>query len=236
MKDKVEEGLHRLESLGIITPVKHSKWAAPVVPVLKHNGSIRLCGNYRVTINQASKVDTYPLPRVEDLFAAMSGGKVFSKLDMSQAYLQLPLDDTSKELVTINTYKGLFKYNRLLFGVSSAPAVFQRCMESLIQGCKGVAICLDDILITGKTVEDHLVNLDKVLSIMATAGLKLNKTKCEFLLSKVEYLGHLIDGSGLHPTKEKVNAIQEAPQPHNVTELRLFLGIINYSYQICQQN
>ena len=228
LKDKVEEELHRLEHLGIITPIKHSQWAAPVVPVLKHNGSIRLCGDYRVTINQASKVDTYSLPRVEDLFAAMSGGKVFSKLDMSQAYLQLPLDDKSKELVTINTHKGLFKYNRLPFGVSSAPVVFQRCMESLFQGCKGVAIYLDDILVTGPTVEEHLANLDKVLGIMATAGLKLNKTKCEFLLPKVEYLGHLIDGNGLHPTKEKVNAIQEAPQPHNVTELRSFLGIINY--------
>lgn len=127
----MEEELNRLESLGIITPVKSSQWAAPVVPVLKNNGTIRLCGDYRVTINQASKVDTYPLPRVEDLFTAMSGGKMFSKLDMSQAYLQLPLDDSSKELVTINTHKGLFRYNRLPFGVSSAPAVFQRCMESL---------------------------------------------------------------------------------------------------------
>ena len=158
----------------------------------------------------------------------MSGGKVFTKLDMSQAYLQLPLDDNSKELVTINTHKGLFQYNRLPFGVSAAPAVFQRCMESLLQGCAGVSIYLDDILVTGSTMEDHLVKLDKVLSIIATAGLKLNKAKCEFLLPRVEYLGHMIDGNGLHPIKEKVRAIQEAPQPRNVSELRSFLGIINY--------
>ena len=228
LKERVEEELNRLESLGIITPVKHSKWAAPVVPVLKQNGTIRLCGDYRVAINQASKVDTYPLPRMEELFAAMSNGNVFTKLDMSQAYSQLPLDDKSKELVTINTHRDLFQYNRLPFGVSSTPAVFQRCMESLFQGFKGVAIYLDDILVTGSTVENHLANLDKVLSIMATAGLKLNKAKCEFLLPKVEYLGHMIDGNGIHPTKRKVKAIQEAPQPHNVTELRSFLGIINY--------
>ena len=215
IKDKVEEELNKLESLGIITPVKNSQWAAPVVPVLKHNGTIRLCGDYRVTINQASKVDTYPLPRVEDLFTAMSGGKMFTKLDMSQVYLQLPLDDSSKELVTINTHKGLFRYNRLPFGVSSAPAVFQRCMENLFQGCAGVAIYLDDILVTGSTIENHLDNLDKVLNIMTKAGLKLNKDKCKFLLPKVEYLGHMIDEKGLHPTKEKVKAIQEAPQPHN---------------------
>ena len=101
-------------------------------------------------------------------------------------------------------------------------------MESLFQGCAGVAIYLDDILVTGSTVENHLANLDKILSIMATAGLKLNKDKCEYLLPKVEYLGHLIDRNGLHPTKEKVRAIQEAPQPHNVAELRSFLGIISY--------
>ena len=101
-------------------------------------------------------------------------------------------------------------------------------MESLFQGCKGVAIYLDDILVTGSIVENHLANLDKVLSIMATAGLKLNKAKCEFLLPKVEYLGHMIDGNGIHPTKGKVKAIQEAPQPRNVTELRSFLRIINY--------
>jgi len=83
-----------------------------------------LCGDYRVTINKAVKVDAYPLPKVEDLFAALSGGKYFSKLDMSQAYLQLPLDERSRELVTINTHKGLFQYTRLPFGVSAAPGVY----------------------------------------------------------------------------------------------------------------
>ena len=136
LKDRVEEELNRLESLGIITPVKHSKWAAPVVPVLKQNGTIRLCGDYRVTINQASKVDTYPLPRVEELFAAMSNGKVLLNLTCHKPTCNyVPLDDKSKELVTISTHRGLFQYNRLPFGISSAPAVFQRCMESLFQGC-----------------------------------------------------------------------------------------------------
>ena len=228
LKEKVETGLERLQSLGIIIPVKHSNWAAPVVPVLKQNGTIRLCGDYRITVNQASKVDTYPLPRVEELFAALAGGKVFSKLDMSQAYLQLQLDDKSAELVTINTHKGLFKYNRLPFGVASAPGVFQRCMESLFQGCQGVSVYLDNILVTGPTAESHLANLDNVLGILATSGLKLNKSKCAFMLPKVEYLGHVINGLELHPTKDKVKAIQEARQPRNVTELRSFLGIINY--------
>ena len=228
LREKVEAELERLESLGIIVPVQHSEWAAPVVPVLKQDGSMRLCGDYRVTINKAAKLDAYPLPRVEDLFAALSGGKYFTKLDMSQAYLQVPLDENSRELVTFNTHKGLFQYTRLPFGVSAAPAVFQRCMENLFQGCKGVSIYLNDLLVTGATVKEHLKNLDKVLGTMATAGLTLNQAKCKFLLPRVEYLGHVIDQQGLHPTKEKVKAIREAPEPQNVSELRSFLGIINY--------
>jgi len=128
---KRKKGRSRLEGLRIIIPVQHSEWAAPVVPVLKHDGTMRLCGDYRVTINKPAKVDAYPLPRVEDLFAALSGGKYFSKLDMSQAYLQVPIEENSRELVTINTHRGLFQYTKLPFGVSAAPAVFQRCMENL---------------------------------------------------------------------------------------------------------
>jgi len=148
----VEKELERLEGLGIVTPVTHSNWAAPIVPAVKHDGSIRLCGDYRVTVNQAAKAGTYPLPKVEDLFATMSGGKIFTKLDTSQAYLQLQLDEKSKELVTINTHKGLFQYNRLPFGFAFPPAVFQQCMESLFQGCKGVSFYLDDLLVMGSTM------------------------------------------------------------------------------------
>ena len=99
----------------IITPVKHSEWAAPIVPVVKCYGTIHLCGNYKVTINPVLIPDTYPLPQVDDLFAALSGGKVFSKLDLSHAYLQVHLDDISKKLITVNTPPGLFQYERLAF-------------------------------------------------------------------------------------------------------------------------
>ena len=177
---------------------------------------------------RSSYTMTYMQAKPKFFKAALYHFQVEVELEMSQAYLQLQLDDKSAELVTINTHKGLFKYNRLPFGVASAPAIFQRCMESLFQGCKGVSVYLDDILVTGPTIDSHLANLDKVLSILATAGLKLNKAKCAFMLPRVEYLGHIIDEQGLHPTKEKVKAIQEAPQPHNVAELRSFFGIINY--------
>ena len=228
LKEKVEVELENLESMGIISPVESSRWAAPIVPVLKQNGAVRICGDYKVTVNQACHTDSYPLPRVEELLASLSGGNLFSKLDMSQAYLQLPLDEESKEYVTVNTHKGLYRYNRLPFGISSAPSIFQRTMETLLQGIKGVLVYIDDILVTGPTLEEHLSTLDKVLEKLGTAGLRLNKPKCFFLQPSIEYLGHIIDKDGLHPTEEKVRAIKEAPKPRNVSELRSFFGIINY--------
>ena len=228
LKPKVEEELNQLQEKGIISPVQFSSWAAPVVPVLKRNGKIRLCGDYKLTINQVSPTETYPLPRAEELFANLSAGKIFSKLDLSNAYLQFPLDEQSKQYVTINTHKGLFQYNRLPYGVASAPAIFQRHMEMLLQGANGVSVYLDDILVAGTTMEDHLHNLKEVLKRLDDAGLRLNKEKCFFLRPSIEYLGHVIDKDGLRPTGSKVRAIKEAPHPKNVTQLRSFLGLINY--------
>ena len=125
LREKVETELGTLESTGIISLVQFCDWAAPIVPVMKSNGTIRICGDFKVMINSVSQVDTYPLPRVEELFSALSGGKYFSKLDMSQAYLQLELENDSKQYVTVSTHKGLFQYNRLPFGVSCAPSIFK---------------------------------------------------------------------------------------------------------------
>ena len=141
---------------------------------MKQDATVRLCGDYEVSTNHALQVDSYPIPRVQHLFASMSGGKYFSKLDLSQAYLQT-LNNSSKELVTINTHKGLFRYNRLPFGISSAPAIFQTCMENLLQGMNGVCVYFDDILVTGSSSEYHLQNLDKVLTKIDEAGLRLNR-------------------------------------------------------------
>ena len=149
LREKVEAELEMLVACNVISPVQFSKWAAPIIPVVKQNGSIWICGNFKVTINQVSQVDAYPLPKIEGLFTKLSEGKYFSKLDLSQTYLQLPLDDSSKEFVTINTQKGLFCYNRLPFGVASAPAIFQCYKDSLLQGCKEVMTYLDDILVVG---------------------------------------------------------------------------------------
>ena len=116
-------------------------------------------------------------------------------------------------MTTINTHKGLYRYNRLPFGVSAAPAIFQRTIETLLQGVPNVSVYLDDILVTGKTDTKHLEHLSEVLTRLESAGLRLKQQNCEFLLNEIEYLGHCITPQGLKPTTSKVKAILDAPSP-----------------------
>ncbi|XP_027869143.1 uncharacterized protein K02A2.6-like [Xiphophorus couchianus] len=227
MKEKVEKELERLEKCDIITPVRHSEWAAPIVPVLKRDASIRLCGDYKVSVNQALEADAYPLPRLEELLATLRGRKYFSKIDLAAAYQQVLLNEDSKKYTTINTHKGLFVYNRLPFGISTAPSIFQRIMENIMEGLP-VVVYLDDLLITGCSKAEHLSNLEKVLQRLQENGLRVKRSKCEFNKPQIEYLGHILDEHGVHPSEEKVRAIQDAPAPTNVKELQVFLGLVNY--------
>ena len=225
MRGKVEQELNRLQRQGVLTPVAFSDWAAPIVPVLKKDGSVRICGDYRLTVNQAAKLETYPLPKIDDLLTSLAGRKTFTKLDLAHAYQQVELEKDSRKFVTINTHKGLFEYTRLPFGVASAPALFQRTMENLLQGLKHVCVYLDDILVTGSSEREHLENLAEVLKRLESAGMRL---KCEFMLPSVEYLGHKISDKGLQPTEGKIKAVVEAPAPQNVSQLKAFLGMLNY--------
>ena len=228
MKELVEKDLDRLVTEGILEPVQFADWAAPIVPVLKGDGmSIRICGDFKMTINQAAKLDKYPLPKIEDLFAQLAGGKTFTKLDLSQAYQQVKLDESSKPYTVINTHRGLFRYNRLPYGVASAPGCFQRVMESLLKGVPGVVVYIDDVLVTGKT-EEHLAALEETLSRLEKAGLRLQQEKCSFMAASVTYLGHQIDEHGLHPVADKVQAVTKAPRPQNKSELKSFLGLLSY--------
>ena len=183
---------------------------------MKKDGSVKLCGDYKITVNSVAQNEVYPLPRIEELFAVMSGGKIFSKLDLSHAYLQLQLDQSSQEYVTINTHWGLYRYTRLPFGVASAPAIFQCTMETLLRGLTMVVVYIDDILIAGRPQEEHHTNLAWVLQWREDAGIRLKREKCSFCLSEVEYLGHLISVEGLRPLMTKVKALQNQPKFQNL--------------------
>ena len=139
----------------------------------------------------------------------------------------------------INTQLGLFKYNRLPFGVSAAPSIFQRIMNSLLQDIPETVVYLDDILITGRSMREHLQNLDKTLERLSKAGLRLRLEKCAFMQKEVNYLGHRIDATRLYSDGNKVQAIKAAPEPRNVTELRSYLGsstIMDGFYRTWQQS
>ncbi|XP_053728751.1 uncharacterized protein K02A2.6-like [Synchiropus splendidus] len=159
------------------------------------------------------------------------GGEKFSKIDLAQAYLQMEVEESSREFLTINTHKGLFQYNRLVFGVASAPAIWQRAMDQVLHDIPGTQCYLDDIIVTGKNDDDHLQNLSRVLTKLCEYGLRAKKSKCEFFKNEISYCGHVIDKNGLHKSKEKTEAILQAPKPENVSQLRSYLGLVNYYHK-----
>ena len=229
MRPKIEKELEKLQQIGVLSPVTWSEWATPIVAVQKPDGGVRLCGDYKVTVNPEIQVERYPLPRIEDIFATMNGGSVFSKIDLKLAYLQMEVEDECRKLLTINTHKGLYQFNRLPFGVASAPAIWQRTMEQVLQGIPHTQCMLDGILVAGG--QDHLEIVEMVLQRLNKYGLKANLKKCEFLKDSLEFCGHKIDKDGLHKMKTKTEAVMSAPQPENVSQLRAFLRLVNYYHK-----
>ncbi|KAL7839170.1 hypothetical protein SRHO_G00258280 [Serrasalmus rhombeus] len=180
LRPRVEAELKRLTELGVISPVAHSDWATPVVPVNKKDGTVRLCGDFKVTLNPALCIDKYPIPRIEDLL--------------------LPS-------LEVNTSKAMYQ---------------------VLLGLPHTHCYLDDILVSGPDKQTHLKTLDAVLSRLEEYGLHLKQEKCLFFQESVEYLGHIIDAAGLHKSPEKVRAIIDTPAPGDVSQLRSFLGMLNY--------
>ena len=170
----------RLEKDSILSKVEYSEWATPIVPVVKRNGSVRVCGDFKVSVKSVLRAEQYPLPRIEDIFANLAGGKHFSKLDLRQAYDQMEVTEESKKYLTINTHKGLYQYNRLVFGVTSCPAIWQRAIDQVLQGVTDTQCILDDMIITGKTDEEHLEILEKLLKRYKTQVSKQTKRSASF--------------------------------------------------------
>ncbi|XP_048003061.1 uncharacterized protein K02A2.6-like [Leguminivora glycinivorella] len=227
LREPVDRALDQLVSDGIITPVECSDWATPIVPVVKSDGSIRICADYKLTLNKWLEIDRYPLPRIDDLLVKLNGGDKFSKIDLSQAYAQFPLDDT-KKFTTINTHKGLFQYNRLVYGLASSPGIFQRKLEQMFADLPTVGVYLDDVIITAKNDDDHLKILCQVFDRLLKYGLKIKKEKCTFFADSVTYLGFVISREGVSACSSKVEVINKMSSPQNVSELRSFLGMIMY--------
>lgn len=178
LKAAVSQELDRLVDNGVLERVDSSLWATPIVVVPKKTGGLRICGDYKLTVNPSLDIDTHPLPKSDELFASLAGGKVFTKIDLANAYQQMLLEEESRVSVTINTHKGLFRYTRLPFGIASAPAIFQRAMDTILAGIPHTACYIDDIIISGKSEAEHMENLKEVLTRLQAYGLKAKRAKC----------------------------------------------------------
>ena len=218
---------------GVWKMTQFNDYGTPVVPVRKNklpgqeSAGIRVCGGYSVTVNPQLETHRQPLPLPEELMHKLGGGYGFTKIDLADAYNQIPLSKESQKKLALSTHKGVFLQMRLPFGISSAPGYFQEIMFQLTNDLKGVAVYLDDILVSGATAEDHLQNLRALLQRLQDKGLRCRLEKCIFAQPSVEYLGHQLSQSSISKST-KVDAVLEMPPPKDVPSLRSFLGSVQF--------
>ena len=228
MRDKLKELIEDMRRRGVIRPTR-SPWASPVVLVSKRDGGIRFCVDYR-RLNSVTKLDVYPLPRIDDHLDALAGSKYFSTLDLSAGFWQVPMAKDSIEKTAFVTHNGSYEFVVMPFGLTNAPATFQRLMETVLMDLMP-SKCLDyidDILVIGKTFEDHLDNLTAVLERLRAARLKLKPAKCHLIQKQVKYLGYVVSAEGVSTDPDKVRSVKDLPVPSDVGKLRAFLGLTSY--------
>ena len=206
-----------------------SPWASPVVIAPKKDGSLRFCVDYR-KVNSITRKDAYPLPRIDDSLEALNGSKWFSTLDLISGYWQVEMDENDRQKTAFCTQDGLFEFKVMPFGLCNAPATFQRLMDLVLSGIqwKSCLVYIDDIVIVGKSFQQHLSNLELVLDRLRQAGLRLKTSKCHLFREEVTFLGHRISRQGISTDPAKVSAVQNWKTPNSVQDVRQFLGLVGY--------
>ena len=237
MKGMVETELQRLLKQGIIYPVENPMMAAPIVPVVKQAGAsnpIRICGDYSLTLNKVIDPDQYCIPRLEEILEKVSSSKLYSVLDLSDAYLQVPLSPQSQLFTCISTHIGCFAYKRLQFGVSAAPLIFQEIMDKILNGISNVATYQDDIIIGApdKNTHDHVLKL--VEQRLQKFNFKINAAKSQICKSKVKFLGFVLDSGKLVPDPLRLKAFQSMNVPKDKSQLRSALGTLRHYGLFCK--
>lgn len=225
---KVKKELKRMEDLGVISRVEQpTDWCAGMVPVPKANNEVRICADL-TRLNQSVQREKHMLPSVEHTLGQLEGAKVFSKMDANSGFWQISLSEDSRLLTTFITPFGRYCYNRLCFGISSAPEHFQRRMSFMLEGLEGVVCQMDDVLVYGETQESHDDRLLKVLKRLEENGVTLKAEKCEFSRDSVKFLGQIIDSEGVRADPNKVKAVTAMEEPRDVSGVRRFLGMVNH--------
>ena len=230
LMDEVKKELQRMEDQGVISRVTEAtEWCAGMVVVPKENGKVRICVDL-THLNQSVCRERHLLHTVDESLAQLAGAKVFSKLDANSGFWQVPLAPESALLTTFITPFGRFCFQRLPFGITSAPEHFQRRMSEILEGLSGVVNQVDDILVHGK---DQQERLQRVLKRLVEAGVTLNREKCHFSVNSVKFLGQVIDADGIRPDPSKIEAINNMEAPSNIGEVRRFLGVMNQMSKFC---
>ena len=225
---EVKEHIKGLLAQNVIRE-SYSPYAAPVVLVRKKDGSLRLCVDYR-RLNAKTVPDAYPLPRIQESLDSLVGAEYFSTLDLASGYHQIAMAPEDQHKTAFSTPFGLFEYTRMPMGLISAPATFQRLMQATMSDFlfQFLLVYLDDLLVYSRTFDEHIDQLDRLLTRLEETGLKLKPSKCQFLRREVTYLGHTISAEGVSCEAGKVEAVTNWPVPTTVTEVRSFLGFASY--------
>ena len=223
----VKKEIDKMLEANVIEPAA-SEWASPVVLAPKKDGTLRFCVDYR-RLNAVTIPDTYPLPRMDDCIDSLGDATIFTTLDANSGYWQLPLDPDDRDKSTFTTFLGTFRFLRMRFGLRNAPATFQRALDIILSGVRWQTclVYIDDVIIFSRTIEDHFVHLDHVLTLLRNAGITLKLSKCTFFHSEVDYLGHVIRPGKLCVAAKARDAFRSFEYPKNITQLRSFLGACN---------
>ncbi len=222
-----------LVSQGILKESR-SPWASPAVIVIKKDGGVRFCCDYR-RLNQVTFKDAYPLPRVEESLDALGNAKLFSTLDLTAGYFQVAVSESDREKTAVTMPFGLFEWTRMPFGLCNAPATFQRLMGAALGDLAFdvLLIYLDDIIVFSEDFKSHCERLELVFSRLRQHGLKLKPSKCFLLRPEVRFLGHIISSKGIHVDMDKVQCLEAWPKPTNVRQVRQLLGFMSYYPPFC---
>jgi transposase InsO family protein len=228
MREAEQQEVDRMLKQNIIVQ-SSSPWASPTVLVRKKDGKIRFCVDYR-KLNELTKKDAYPLPRIDDCIDNLDGAQFFCTLDLQAGYWQVLMDPEDQEKTAFCTRSGLYEFRVMPFGLTNAVATFERLMEMVLRGLQWneCLVYLDDIIVFGTSFEQTLERLTHVFDRIQQAGLKLKPSKCTLFAEEVNFLGHVISRDGVHTQSSKIQAVKEWPVPRSVKEVRSFLGLAGY--------